>query len=119
MSVQPSSDMTCGCVATLLRFIFSIWLARVGRRTEKFSEQIQFKARARHFNDGHNYKKYRHPGQSDVVERDGALKWVPAQLRAVGVVLIPVDTGSLGWSVSGARNSAPCGEEMRKLVTLD
>lgn len=47
------------------------------------------------FNDGNNYKKYRHPRQSDVVEGDRSLEWVSAELRAIGVVLIPIDTRRL------------------------
>lgn len=40
---------------------------------------------------GNNYKKYCHPRQPYIIERYRALKRIPAKLRAIRVVLIPVD----------------------------
>jgi hypothetical protein len=39
------------------------------------------------------HQKYRHPGESNVVERDGALKWIITKLCTVRIVLIPIDAG--------------------------
>ena len=35
-------------------------------------------------------QEYRHPGQADVVEADGSVKWVGGTDGAAGVVLVPV-----------------------------
>lgn len=55
------------------------------------------------------YLKDGNPGIEDVVEVDGPLKWVDHTIRAVGVVLVPVDAGgvisAVGVHVQVALNS--------------
>lgn len=47
------------------------------------------------------YEKDSDPGQSDVVERDGALKRVLSVRFAVRVVLVPVDAVGTVWQIVG------------------
>lgn len=92
MSVQPSSDMTCGHTqthATIIKIYFSISFRREQEKLFSFVQKVRLSTSG--FNEGNNYKKYRHPRQSNVVEGDRALERVITELRAIGVVLIPVN----------------------------
>lgn len=40
----------------------------------------------------HTHQKYCNPSESDVVKGDRSLEGVPAELRAISVVLVPINT---------------------------
>ena len=48
-------------------------------------------SRMQPFANSTTHQKDGHPGQPDVVERDGPVEWVPLPWPAVGVVHVPVD----------------------------
>lgn len=45
--------------------------------------------------------KYRDPGVANVIKVDGSLEGVVLSSRAVGVILVPIDTGRIGGIVVG------------------
>lgn len=49
-----------------------------------------------------------HPRHANVVERNGALERIAAQLRAVRVILIPINARRIRWKVVGERFGRGC-----------
>lgn len=39
------------------------------------------------------HKKYRNPGETDVIERNCSLEWIVALALALGIVVIPINAG--------------------------
>lgn len=91
----------------IIRIYFSISL--LGRETRKlfsFIPKVCLSASRR--NEGNKYQKYCHPRQTNVVERYRALEGVAAELRAVRVVLIPINARRVCWCVLAVRNRGSC-----------
>lgn len=61
------------------------------------------------------YQKYRHPGHANVVERNGALERIAAQLRAVRVVLVPIHARRIRRMVVRERERLGCVVVERKV----
>lgn len=61
-----------------------------------------------HVNGSGAYQEYCNPCETDVIKRDRALKGVPAELLAISVILVPIDTGRVCGYIRGEPDGRCC-----------